>query len=162
MMFYLEPGIFHEENLIEQFRHAIVEEKQIFYSKIIKPYIYVANEPFPLDIILFNEESQWVISFLSQFLGLDNDKFVPEFLLSLLFRLSLHQSVSESNQLSFLTFDEFLGENIDSRLVNFHTTRHFKFQSYLVRMFLFFNEENMQFLEILFTHLKSEIIPSTI
>ena len=101
-----------EENLIEHFRHATVEENKIFYSKSLKPYISIANEPFPLDIILFNEESQWVISLLSQFLGLDNDKFLAKVLLSLLFRLSLHQFVSESSELFFLTFDEFLGENI--------------------------------------------------
>ena len=35
--------------------------------------------------------------------------------------------------------------------MNFHTTKNFIFQSYLVRMFLFFIEENLQFLEMLLT-----------
>ena len=35
--------------------------------------------------------------------------------------------------------------------MNFHTTRDFRFQPYLVRMFLFFNEESLQFLEMLLT-----------
>ena len=48
---------FTEENLIEQFRHAVVEEKQIFYSKIPKLDISVETEPFPFDINMFNEES---------------------------------------------------------------------------------------------------------
>ena len=64
---------FAEESLIEQFRHAVAEEKQIFNSKSLKPEISIESEPFPLDIGLFNEETQWVISLLSQFLGLDND-----------------------------------------------------------------------------------------
>ena len=129
--------------MIDHLRHVTVEEKKIFYSKSINPDIYVANEPFPVDINMFNEESQWVISLLSLFLGLDTDKFVPEVLLSLLFRLSLHQPKSESIWLSCLKFDEFLDENIHSQLVNLHMNIHFIFQSYLVIMFLFFNEENL-------------------
>ena len=51
----------------------MTEEKQIFYSKNLIPKIYVETEPFPFDIDLFNEESQWVISRLSHFLGLGSD-----------------------------------------------------------------------------------------
>ena len=63
--------------MIKQFRHAIVEEKQTIYSWSLKPDSFVVTEPFPLDINLFNEESQWVVSLLSDFLGLDTAKFVP-------------------------------------------------------------------------------------
>ena len=111
--------------------------------KSIKPEISIENDHFPLDIDMFNEESQCVISLLSQFLGLNSDRFVSKVVLSLLFRLSMYQPKSESSQYSCLKFDEFLAENIHSQLVNFHMTRHFKFQSYLVRMFLFFIEENL-------------------
>ena len=52
----------------------------------------LSNQPFPLDINLFNEESQLVISMLSQFLGLDPDRFLPELLMSLLFKMSMIQS----------------------------------------------------------------------
>ena len=81
---------------------------------------------------------------LSQFLGLDTNKFVPKLLMSLLFKISMSQSESQSHQPPSLKYDEFLAETIHSQLVNFHTTKHFRFQSYLVTMFLFFNEENMQ------------------
>ena len=80
---------------------------------------------------------------MSQFLGLDTNWYVPEFLMCLLFRISMIQSESESFPPPFLKFDEFLAESIHSQLVKFHSTRHFKFQSYLIRMFLFFNEENL-------------------
>ena len=132
-------------------RHDTVEEKKIFYSKILKSGIFVATETFPLDINPFNEESKWLISLLSQFLRLDTDKFLLEVLLSMLFRLSLHQPESRHSQLLCLKFDEFLDENVHSQQVNFHTTRHFRFESYLFRMFLFFNEENLKFPKIAFT-----------
>ena len=48
-----------------------MEEKQVFYPKILKPNVFVTYEPFPFDINMFNEESQLVISLLTQFLGLD-------------------------------------------------------------------------------------------
>ena len=68
------------------------------------------------------------------------------------------QSETESSQVSCFKFDEFLVENIYSQLVNFHTARHFIFKSYLDKMFMFFNEENFQSPEILFT---SEIRKNT-
>ena len=62
LSFTLNWEYFVKENLIEQFRHAVVEEKQVFYSKILKLDVSVADEPFPFDINMFNEESQLVIS----------------------------------------------------------------------------------------------------
>ena len=47
---------FVKESVIELYMHATAEEKQAFLIKILKPEIYVENEPFPLDIDLFNEE----------------------------------------------------------------------------------------------------------
>ena len=58
-------GDFNEEILIEQFKHVVAEEKQIFFSKSLKPEISIEIEPFSLDIDLCNEESRWVISLLS-------------------------------------------------------------------------------------------------
>ena len=92
---------------------------------------------------------------MSQFLGLDTDKYVTESLMSLLFTISTGQVETKgSNQLIhsfYLKFDEFLYENIHSQLLDFHNTRCFRFQSYLVKMFLFFNEENLQFPKMVLT-----------
>ena len=71
----------------------------------------------------------------------------------------MHHLESDSNRSYCLKLDEFLElENIHSQLVNFHITEQFKFQSYFVSMFFFFNEENLQFPEIVFTY---EIINNT-
>ena len=71
--------------------------------------------------------------------------------MSLLFRVSVSQSEFQSLPPPCLKFDEFLVESIHSQLVNFHSTIHFRFQSYLTIMFLFFNEENLQLPEMVLT-----------
>ena len=63
----------------------------------------------------------------------------------------MSQRESQYSQLPYLKYDEFLDENIHSQVVNFHTTKHFRFQSYWVRMCLLFNEENLQFPKMLLT-----------
>ena len=92
---------------------------------------------------------------MSQFLGLDTNKYVTKPLIILLFFLSTVQveleEYSQSVQSSCLKFDEFLAENIHSHLVDFHKTRSFKFHSYLLKMFLSFNEENLQLPQMVLT-----------
>ena len=44
--------------------HAATKEKQAFLSKSLKPKVSIENEPFPLDIDMFKEEYQWVLSLL--------------------------------------------------------------------------------------------------
>ena len=88
---------------------------------------------------------------MSQFLGLDTDRYIPELLMIILFKFNTSQFESQSSQSLCLKFDEFLAKSIHSQLVNFHSTKHFMFQSYLVRMFLFFNEENLQLQKMVLT-----------
>ena len=110
------------------------------------------NQPFPVDANIFNEETQCIITLMRQFLWLDTYKYASKPLMSLLFTLSTCPVESkESSQLvqySSLKFDEFLVENIHSQLMDFHKTKTFIFQSYLLKMFLSFNEENVQLLEV--------------
>ena len=72
--------------------------------------------------------------------------------MSLLFVLSTCPAEPElprqSGQSCCLKFDEFLAENIRSQLVNFHDTRMFRFQSLLLRIFIAYNEEDLQVLEL--------------
>ena len=72
--------------------------------------------------------------------------------MSMLFRVSTGQVDSiESGQSYRINFVEFLAESIHSQLVNFDSIGFFIFQSYLVNMFLFFNDENLQFPELVLT-----------
>ena len=104
---------------------------------------------------MFNKETQSLITLASQFLGLDTNKYITEPLLSLIFTLSTDQVGSEqfiqTMQSSCLKFDEFLAENIRSQLINFHGTITFRFLYFLLRMFLTFNEDNLQLLEMVIT-----------
>ena len=62
------------------------------------------------------------------------------------------EQLSHSVQSSCLKFDDFLAKNIHSQLINFHKTRNFRFQSFLLRIFLTFNEDNLQLLNMVITY----------
>ena len=81
-------------------------------------------------------------------LGLDTNGYITESLLSILFVLSTclvePEIPGQSFQFCCLKFDEFLAENIRSQLANFHNSKVFRFQSFLLRMLLSYNEEYLQ------------------
>ena len=81
------------------------------------------------------------------FLGLDTNAYIPELLLSLLFMLDTclvePEFPGQSGQSCHLKFDEFFVENIHSHLVNFNDARTFRFRSFLLRMFIAYNEEDL-------------------
>ena len=82
---------YNEESIVQYFRESIVEKKQDFFKICFKLDVQLHNQPFLVDVILFNEENQHVITIMSQFLGLDTDKYIIEPLMSLLFTLSTCQ-----------------------------------------------------------------------
>ena len=86
----------------------------------------------PLNVNLMVIEVQWVYSLLSQVLGLDNDKYVLEFMLG--FLLTFFKS--EFGLSVIINFDKFLADTIHKQLVNFHSLRHFRYYSYLLKLFL--------------------------
>ena len=101
---------------------------------------------YPIDLSLLNEETQWCATLARQFLGLETNGYFTNPLLSLLFVLSTcpvkPQLPGQYFQSCCLKFDDFLAENIRSQLANFHGTRVFRFQSFLLRMFLSYNKDN--------------------
>ena len=76
-------------------------------------------------------------------------------LLSLLFVLDTRpiepELPGQSFQYYHLKFDEFLAKNIHSQLVDFHSTIVFRFQSFLLKVFLSYNEDNSQALGLVIT-----------
>ena len=125
-----------------------MEKKETFFKTCFKPDAQLKNYPYTVDAKEFNEETQCITTLLSQFLGMDTDKYITYSMMSLLFTPSTFpvdsEDPSQSVQVSCLKFDEFLDENFHSQLVDFPKTRTFIFQSYLLRMFLSFNQENLQ------------------
>ena len=124
-----------------------MENKEEFFKYCFKPDTQLKNYPYPVDAREFNEETQCITTLLCKFLGVDTEKYVTESVMSLLFTLSTLpvdlEEPSQPFQVSCLKFDEFLAENIHSQLVDLPRTRTFRFQSYLLRMFLSFNKVNL-------------------
>jgi hypothetical protein len=69
---------------------------------------------------------------LSQVLGLDHDKYVFKVMLS--FLLTFFKS--DSGMSVYISFDQFIADNIHKQLVNFFSLRHFRYYTYLLRIFL--------------------------
>ena len=72
-------------------------------------------------------------------MGLDDDRFVIVVMLGILFRFSQ----SDLQNMS-LNFDEFLAGRIHSQLVNFHSKRHFIYQTLLLLMVIHANLVELQ------------------
>ena len=86
----------------------------------------------PLNVNLMVIEVQWVCSLLSQVLGLDSDKYVVEVMLGFILTFFM----SESGLSVSINFDKFLADTIHKKLVNFHSLRHFRYYTYLLKLFL--------------------------
>jgi hypothetical protein len=86
----------------------------------------------PMNVNIMVIEVQWVCSLLSQVLGLDNDKHVVEVMLG--FLLTFFKS--ESGLSVCISFDQFIADNIHKQLVNFLSLRHFRYYTYLLKIFL--------------------------
>ena len=120
---------YKEEIIIQFFHESAIEIKEAFMKSCSKPDSEILSLSYPIDLDLFNEESQSCVTLACQFLGLDTNGYITEPLLSLLFVISTcpieHKLLGQSFQSRSLKFDEFLAKNIRSQLVNFHDTRVF-------------------------------------
>jgi hypothetical protein len=85
-------------------------------------------------------------------LGLDNEKYVVEVMLG--FLLNFFQS--ESSQSVCLSFEGFIADNVHKQLVNCQSLRHFRYYTYLLKMFLETNK--IEFLEETFISIECKII----
>ena len=79
---------YQEEDIIRCFRESIDESKETLLKTCSKPDGESIDLSYPIDLIQFNEYTQWCLSLASQSLGLDTDAYILEPLLSLLFVLS--------------------------------------------------------------------------
>ena len=84
---------YNEGEILHFFQESSDEQKDAFIKACLKPEIQLSNPPFPIDFILFNEETRPIIILASQFLGLDSSQFITKPFLSLIFILSSSQVV---------------------------------------------------------------------
>jgi hypothetical protein len=75
---------FSEEKMIRVYRECPSEVQDLVLQTIIKPEHFSEGLSLPMDVNIMVIEVQWVCSLLSQILGLDNDKYVVEVMLSFL------------------------------------------------------------------------------
>ena len=120
--------------MAQAYMEFMSEIKNSFLTEIPKVGHVVESLSFPMDVHLFQEEVQLVLSILSQILVYDDDKSVTEVRIGFLLKMNLLEL--ERNQVCCFGFDEFLATTIHFQLENFLKLRHFRYQSYLLNMFL--------------------------
>jgi hypothetical protein len=131
-LFSAESKPFKEEKLIMVYRECPLEVKDLFLQTIVKPEHLSKDLSLLMSVSVMAIEVQWVYSLLTQILGLDNDKNVVDVMLG--FLLSFCQS--ESIQSVYINFDKFIIDNIHKQLVNFESLKHFRYYTYLMKIFL--------------------------
>ena len=85
-----------------------------------------------------------MLSILSQLLGYDDDKSLTEVMIGFLLKTNLLEP--ETNQVCCFGFDEFLATAVHFQLAYFLKLRHFRYQSYLLNMFLCSNVSELHFI----------------
>ena len=61
--------------------------KEELFNSCFKPNTQLKNYPYHEYVDEFNEEMQCIVTLMSQFLGMDTDKYVTDPMMSLLFTL---------------------------------------------------------------------------
>jgi hypothetical protein len=130
--FYVNSKPFDEDKLIRVYRECSSEVQNLFLQQIVKPEQFYESMSLPMKVDIMVIEVKWVFSLLSHISGLDNDKYVVEVMLDFLltfFKSKIGLSVH-------INFDQFLADTIHKQLVNFHSLRHFRYYTYLLKIFL--------------------------
>jgi len=87
-----------------------------------------------LESSLFPEIPRKIISMIYAIFGKDKDLVVDEFVLGLMASICVFATKS----LIKFNYDQFLADQIHYQLLEFESLRSFRYQSYLVHLFLFF------------------------
>jgi hypothetical protein len=143
---------FEEEKIVTVYRECPPKVKNLFLQTTVKPEQYFEILSLPMNVNSMVLEIQWAYSILSHILGIDNDKYVVEVILG--FLLTFFQL--ESSQSFYISFDKFIADNVHKQLVNFQSLRHFRYYTYLLKMFLETNKK--EFLEATFISTECKII----
>jgi hypothetical protein len=75
---------FNEENLIRLYIECPSKFRNMFLQTIVKRENFFERFYFPMNVSIMVIEFEWVYSLSSHILGLDNEKYVVEFMLSFL------------------------------------------------------------------------------
>ena len=51
----LKAKDYNEESIVQCFRESIIEKRQDFFKKCFKPDVELLDQPFPVDVTLYND-----------------------------------------------------------------------------------------------------------
>lgn len=113
-------------------------------KRFLNPKQLVEKLKSPYLIHVFIERVQYIVTMISQVLGLDNDMLVGDVILGFLMLIFSLDGIP----ISKFKFGQFLVENIHVQLVSVHTLKYFRQKSYLMPLFFHFNQVQFQDMDI--------------
>jgi hypothetical protein len=115
------------------FRELKLEERVTLLQSYLCRKLDVPDDNVVIESNLFPEVSQKIISMISAILGKINDSTVDEFVLGIMVSIFL----ITTKPLTRFNYAQFLADQIHYQLSEFESLRCFRYQSYLVHLFLF-------------------------
>lgn len=120
-----------EEQMRALYLAQTTEAQQQFLMGILKEKKLIVGSPYPIDS--FTSAAIMTISMITQVLGLSSAFSATETHLGALLFL---YSAKEAGHERHVNFCKQLSEDIDQELQNFHLSRTFRYQAYLIHLFL--------------------------
>jgi hypothetical protein len=119
-----------DDELASKYQALSQSERENMLSNILAPDAPLPTGPPPFKSTIFPELTRQDITIICQVLGYEHDKAVDETILGMLSILCPPESIT------FTKFDycQFLQEVINFQLSNFHSTKSFRYQAYLVHL----------------------------
>jgi hypothetical protein len=122
-----------EEHTLEaKYQELSQSDKEILLGNLLAPNTPLPTTPPPFKSDMFPEITRKDLAIIFQILGYDHDRVVDEAI------LGLFSLLWPPTSMTLLKFDYFqlLEEFMQAQLENFHSTRSFRYQSYLVYLIL--------------------------
>lgn len=82
-----------------------------------------------------------IISIISQNLSLENDQFASKLIFGFLFAICVPDELAQAPKFNFV---EYLARAIHTQFLKFKSMRSFRYQAYLLKLFMFQNDSNFQ------------------
>jgi hypothetical protein len=130
----LEGQTLHEETLSVNYTTSNSVENVTLLQSYMDKYVVIPNIPPPYKSNIFPKISRQAITMMCLSLGYDHDRTVDEVILGFMSTICC----PSENSLTKFHYAKFLVNIIPYQLTEFHASRYFLYQSYLVYPILYF------------------------
>ena len=125
---------FIEGNFPLVYKQMSLENRVNKLTKLVKPNQILEGITMPYPSHIFQSKVQSTIAIINQVLSVENDQVIDDLILGFIFSICVP---NESVLVPKDNLAEYLEKLIHTQLVNFNSLRSFRYQTYLLNVFLF-------------------------